>query len=434
MIADWRVGGATLFHAWKPTHDPLNADDITGPCEEFDQAGPAGYADAKVGETFVKMGVGELVKDKGEPYSFMKRYKVANPGKRTYAVADGKHTFTHELTAKSGAGYKLVKTVASKDDATHAVIELRSTLTNTGAKPLTTSVYNHNFFNVNRDAVGANYRFDWGGPLKVTKSEGRYDELKSGDAAGLAFKGKLDAGYVYAEYAGLPGMGLRLHDAPHAERHRRRGHERPAGERVPSLGRLNGHLPRAVYCDRRVSPRPVVQLDDDVPGEGGGQAVTQADWIACKNQAELPNAVRSEVTARQMRLLGCACVRGVWALCEEEPPPAVKLAETYADGSVSKARLRRARQELRAERHGFESADVSKHPRWSALWLAEVVASENAFDSVVENLYQLTAGDLLTPEQIESLKVCDLVRDIVQPYRLAQFDARWRTSTTLAFG
>ena len=256
VIADWHVNGATVFHAWKGTHTPTNADDITGPCEEFDQAGPADYAATPAGATFVKIGVGELVKEKDEPYQFMKTYKVANPGTRAYSLAAGVHTFTHTVTAKSGVGYTLVKTVEARDTDTAAVLRLHSTLTNTGAKPLTTKVYNHNFFNVNRDPVGPNYRFDWPVALKTTKAEDRYAELAGDDPKALVFKGKLDKGYVYAEFGDLPAKAYAF-----TMRHAPSGTAvEVTGDRPPSAFRVWGIS--TVIC-----PEPFVAIDELAPGK-----------------------------------------------------------------------------------------------------------------------------------------------------------------------
>ena len=263
VIADWKVNGATLFHAWKGTHDPANADDITGPCEEFDQAGPADYADAKVGETFVKIGVGELRKVKDEPYLFMTTYPVVNPGKRTLTVVGAATTFTHEVASKSGVGYKLVKTVESADDDTAAVLKLRSTLTNTGTRPITTRVYNHNFFNANRDPVGPNYAIEFASKLRVTKTEGRYDELAGKDAGALTFRGKLDTGYVYAEYADLLSTPYRF-----TMRHA------PSGTAVKVTSDRPMSAFRVWGLSTVICPEPFVAIDDLPPGKSFAWATT----------------------------------------------------------------------------------------------------------------------------------------------------------------
>src|SRR5262245_23782958 len=71
--------GHKIFGPWKDTHDPTNHDDIVGPCEEFGNQAPLGFDDAKVGETFLKIGVGELEKPKDAKYSFANKYKIVKP-------------------------------------------------------------------------------------------------------------------------------------------------------------------------------------------------------------------------------------------------------------------------------------------------------------------------------------------------------------------
>src|SRR4051812_12289404 len=67
VVEKAEVNGHTLFGYWKATHDPTNHDDVPGTAEEFGTAtspvaGPLGYREAKSGQTFLKIGVGELEK------------------------------------------------------------------------------------------------------------------------------------------------------------------------------------------------------------------------------------------------------------------------------------------------------------------------------------------------------------------------------------
>ncbi len=79
VFGEAEFAGHKLFGPWKGSHDPTNHDDIVGPCDEFGIDSPLGYADAKVGETFLKIGVGELEKPKEAKYSFANKYKVMKP-------------------------------------------------------------------------------------------------------------------------------------------------------------------------------------------------------------------------------------------------------------------------------------------------------------------------------------------------------------------
>ena len=56
VCGEIEFAGHKIFGPWKDTHDPTNHDDIIGPCEEFGIDKPLGYDDAKVGETFLKIG------------------------------------------------------------------------------------------------------------------------------------------------------------------------------------------------------------------------------------------------------------------------------------------------------------------------------------------------------------------------------------------
>ena len=78
VISDLEYKGHTYFGKWyKEEHDPGFHDHLAGPVEEFT---PVGYDEAKTGETFLKIGVGMLVKPEEAKYSFATRYKNTNSG------------------------------------------------------------------------------------------------------------------------------------------------------------------------------------------------------------------------------------------------------------------------------------------------------------------------------------------------------------------
>lgn len=150
---------------------------MVGPGEEFNTDGTAlGFADAQPGGTFVKIGVGVLRKPPaGEPpdpprpapplgrgavagrgplnpdrYDHSRTYTIVDPGKWTVKKNKDSVEFTHELTdAADGYGYiyrKVVRLVPGKPQ-----LAIEHSLKNTGAKAINTSVYNHNFFTLDRE-------------------------------------------------------------------------------------------------------------------------------------------------------------------------------------------------------------------------------------------------------------------------------------------
>src|SRR5262245_48832073 len=117
--------------------------------------------------------------------------------------------------------------------------------------------------------------------------------------------------------------------------------------------------------------------------------MTEAEWLTASDPAAMVAFVRGQKAQRKVRLLGCACVDLVWSRTGQQPLPTVRKAEEFADGLATKAALRRARQEVRKERHEMEASRAVVRPIWAALWLAEVVASENASGSILSELTRL---------------------------------------------
>jgi hypothetical protein len=167
VLGDVEIGGFKLFHAWKDKHDPTNNDDIIGPVLEFGQDSPLGYAEAKVGEPFVKIGVGELTKPKEEKYSFFTNYKVADAGLWKVKRYDKKVDsfdwveFRQTLLSKTGYGYHFAVNVHIADRNSPSCLQVTYELINIGRKKINTNVYNHNFFNVNNQPIGPKYHIEF---------------------------------------------------------------------------------------------------------------------------------------------------------------------------------------------------------------------------------------------------------------------------------
>jgi hypothetical protein len=146
--------GHEYFGLWNPApYDPKLHDAITGPVEEFTAVG---LEEAKVGETFVKIGVGSLIKPDDKPYTFARKYEIKNPG--TWTVKPGKDRVEYTHLLKDAAGYayeyrKVVQLVKGKPE-----LVLEHSLKNTGTKPLEFSTYNHNFFVIDGEPTGPNIR------------------------------------------------------------------------------------------------------------------------------------------------------------------------------------------------------------------------------------------------------------------------------------
>ena len=126
--------------------------------------GVLGYQQAKLGESFLKIGVGELVKgtcpicDSAEDYRFNSPYLFAQPPEwKITGMSDSQVKLEHQalMTDKDHVqyGYKLDKNIELRGN----YLDVTSTLTNLGQQPFSTAWYSHNFFTCDGSAVGPGY-------------------------------------------------------------------------------------------------------------------------------------------------------------------------------------------------------------------------------------------------------------------------------------
>lgn len=146
--------GHEYFGEWNDRpYDPKLHDAIMGPVEEFSDLAAPGYAEAPVGGTFVKIGVGVLRKPQEKGYDHFKTYEIVDAGKWTVKTHADSVEFTQVVNdAKSGYGYEYTKVVRLVKGKPELALEHR--LKNTGTKPISTEVYEHNFYMLDRQPTG----------------------------------------------------------------------------------------------------------------------------------------------------------------------------------------------------------------------------------------------------------------------------------------
>lgn len=180
---------------WRVPHDPYWPESGVGLASEFgvgddgafcnflcgwDQVnevtnGLLGYEEAKIGETFLKVGVGELVKgscsscDSAEDYKFNSPYQFASSPVWTYEEqGDGRSVKLRHEAVLEQHGYRLEKHITLNDDQ----LLVKNTLTNVGRVPFATAWYSHHFFTCDSRPVGSGYALD----VDLTGTKGAYDE------------------------------------------------------------------------------------------------------------------------------------------------------------------------------------------------------------------------------------------------------------------
>lgn len=147
-IASLEFKGHSYFGQWFPKYDPKIHDAIMGPVEDF---APVAFREKKPGETFLKIGVGILVKPDNKVYTIRKLYDNVNPGKWDVKKYPDHVLFIHELKDKEYS-YHYEKDVLLVKGRPELI--LSHTLKNTGSKAIETTVYDHNFFMIDRQPVG----------------------------------------------------------------------------------------------------------------------------------------------------------------------------------------------------------------------------------------------------------------------------------------
>ena len=169
IVSSLEFAGHNYYGTWYTKIRPdvsdyiYEGDDIiTGPCtnmigvpEEFTNANRTalGWEDAKVGGTFIKIGIGALRKPDDAPYSNYRLYEIANGGKWTVKHTANAVEFTQDLSDPgSGYGYVYRKVVSLTPGKSQMVLE--HSLRNTGKRTITTSVYDHNFMSIDKQATG----------------------------------------------------------------------------------------------------------------------------------------------------------------------------------------------------------------------------------------------------------------------------------------
>lgn len=149
VISSLEYDKHNFIEQWFDKYDPEIHDAILGPVEAFD---PLSYHQTSVGGTFIKVGVGSVMKPDSLPYNFGKKYKIINHGRWKTTAQKNKITFVHSLTDSSGYAYKYIKVVSLTKGKPE--LALNHVLKNTGTKTIETSVYDHNFFVIDKQKTG----------------------------------------------------------------------------------------------------------------------------------------------------------------------------------------------------------------------------------------------------------------------------------------
>ena len=184
MIGDMMFGDSRKVYGrglWRTPHDPSWPESGVGLASEFGCGdngdtcigkgditnGVLGYDTAKVGDPFLKIGVGALIKgscpdcvgDDAQVYQFNSPYKFYRTPKWSVLPSPGANEISLVSEESLGDyGYRIQKTVRLDGN----ILTVRTILSNAGKKQFTTPWYSHHFFTADEAPLGPGYGLDLG--------------------------------------------------------------------------------------------------------------------------------------------------------------------------------------------------------------------------------------------------------------------------------
>jgi len=248
VIASLECNAHSYFGKWFEHYDPKLHDAITGPVEEFFTNGAGlGYAEAKPGETFVKIGVGALRKPAEPSYSSFNTYEIVDSGKWRVKKDKDWIEFTHQLADTAGYAYTYRKRVHLPNGKPELVLD--HSLKNTGRKAIATHTYNHNFFMLDGQPSGPDFVVKFPFDLRATSDLKGLAETRGKE---LAYLQELQKGQTVFTYLEGHGSSSRDYDI--------RVENRKTGAGVRQTG--DRPLSKFVFWSIRsnISPEPYIEM------------------------------------------------------------------------------------------------------------------------------------------------------------------------------
>ena len=126
---------------------------------------PMGYAEARPGEEFIKIGVGLLQRQDREDYKFYGDYPLLRAGEWWIEQQPAEIRFEQSLEGARGFGYRYIKTLRLVPGKPELIIGHR--LVNSGSRRIDVDHYNHNFTLIDDLAYGPDYWIEF--PFSVAE-------------------------------------------------------------------------------------------------------------------------------------------------------------------------------------------------------------------------------------------------------------------------
>jgi hypothetical protein len=171
----------------------------------------------------------------------------------------------------------------------------------------------------------------------------------------------------------------------------------------------------------------------------GGRGVSEHDWVTSESPEAMLLMAEPIASKRKLRLLVCACCRGIWpALCRiPEVAEGVEIAERHADGLASAEQLGRAHAQIVALRgQGLAVGRLAKQDpdRYETLRCGEAACGPLTAGGL--GMWLLWEGLFWRPGEASERRLAGLFRDLFDnPFRPSPLSAdvlSWQGGTVAA--
>lgn len=186
------------FGQWFEKYDPKLHDSIQGPVEEFSELG---FEEAAAGGSFLRVGVGVVVRPDSKPYDRFRTYEIVDAGRWDVKKGKDRITMTHTVNG-AGFAYRYRKTVRLQGSEMFIDHELG----NTGTKEMKLTQYNHQFFVMDGKPTGPETQVTF--PFTLQAKRAPAGELATVKGGEIAYKRELQKGEsVFGIFEGAPAAG-----------------------------------------------------------------------------------------------------------------------------------------------------------------------------------------------------------------------------------
>ena len=250
-VASLDYNGHNYFGQWFAKYEPEIHDAIMGPVEDFT---PLNYLETEPRGHFIKIGVGSLLKPDDNPYTFSRLYPIWDNGQWKVRRQSDQVQFIHELNDYDYS-YRYEKILHLTKGKPELV--LAHTLRNMGSRTIETSVYDHNFFVMDRCPIGPGFliRMPFK-PIDEDQGLGELAEINGNEIVLIRNLGKDEAIECYR----LEGFGSTAKDYDISIE----SHNTGAGVRITSDQPI---LKLAFWaCSTTLCPEPYIKITLD-PGK-----------------------------------------------------------------------------------------------------------------------------------------------------------------------